>query len=217
MMANPVVNGAALGLLLLSSVSASVSSRPVIRSTSRSFVGPLAFSRSISSRRGVRGHAGSNMFDLLKDLQKNMGGGGGGDGNILQQTQDFQKKSQEAVKKAKEKLASAQYDGYSSDETVRFIMNGNLEPVKCDITQQAMAQGPEKMSAALTEAYQDAFKESIQGMRSNMQSFSQDLAKQIPGGLAGLGGLGGLAKPPPGGPQGGKGGLPDDQDDFPKM
>jgi DNA-binding protein YbaB len=37
-----------------------------------------------------------------------------------------------------EELARAEFDGYSSDETVRVVMSGNQEPRSVDITEAAL-------------------------------------------------------------------------------
>ena len=59
-------------------------------------------------------------------------------------------RAQEAAK-AQEELAAAEFDGYSSDETVRVVMSGNQEPKSVDITEEAIASGAE-VSAALLKA-----------------------------------------------------------------
>ena len=53
---------------------------------------------------------------------------------------------QEAAK-AQEELAAAEFDGYSSDETVRVVMSGNQEPKSVDITEEAIASGAEVRTA----------------------------------------------------------------------
>ena len=42
-----------------------------------------------------------------------------------------------------EELGAAEFDGYSNDETVRVVMSGNQEPKSVDITEEAIAGGPE--------------------------------------------------------------------------
>eukprot|EP00470_Lotharella_oceanica_P006031 CAMPEP_0170178264 /NCGR_PEP_ID=MMETSP0040_2-20121228/11770_1 /TAXON_ID=641309 /ORGANISM="Lotharella oceanica, Strain CCMP622" /LENGTH=224 /DNA_ID=CAMNT_0010421275 /DNA_START=24 /DNA_END=698 /DNA_ORIENTATION=+ len=160
----------------------------------------------------LKGRAGSNMLDLIKDMQNNIGKASTNE-TFLKQAQDMQKTMQESVKKTKEKLEAAEYDGYSSDETVRWVTNGALDTVNVEITQEAMKQGPEKLSQLLTEASQDAFKESALGMRASMTSFAQEMAQSNPL-LSSM-----MPKPAPGGTPAPPtpGGLPSDQDDFPKM
>ncbi len=51
-------------------------------------------------------------------------------------------RAQEAAK-AQQELAEAEFDGYSSDETVRVVMSGNQEPKSVDITEEAIAGGAE--------------------------------------------------------------------------
>ena len=51
------------------------------------------------------------------------------------------KKAQQLVQveaaKVQEELSRAEFDGYSSDETVRVVMSGNQEPRSVDITEAA--------------------------------------------------------------------------------
>ena len=44
-------------------------------------------------------------------------------------------------------LASAEFDGYSSDELVKATVSGNQEPRGCDITEAAMELGAEVRSS----------------------------------------------------------------------
>eukprot|EP00466_Bigelowiella_natans_P012526 jgi/Bigna1/85786/estExt_fgenesh1_pg.C_60114 len=178
---------------------------------------PSSLSRVQTRLGNLRGHAGSNMWDILKDLNKNGGAAAQPSEGDLKQAQEMQQGMMESVKKTKEKLESARYEGYSKDESVRWITNGNLETVSVDITQEAMKQGREKISELLTEASKDAFKESVTGMRENMASFAKDMYGSNPM-LSQLGGGVGnnaAAKLPPTPP--GAGNLPKDQDDFPSM
>lgn len=54
-------------------------------------------------------------------------------------------RAQEAAK-VQEELGAAEFDGYSNDETVRVVMSGNQEPKSVDITEEAIAGGPEVLS-----------------------------------------------------------------------
>jgi DNA-binding protein YbaB len=40
-------------------------------------------------------------------------------------------------------VARAEFDGYSEDETVKVVMSGNQEPKSVDLTEEALAGGPE--------------------------------------------------------------------------
>ena len=62
-------------------------------------------------------------------------------------------RAQEAAK-AQEELAAAEFDGYSSDETVRVVMSGNQEPKSVDITEEAIASGAEVRAAGQEGAAQ---------------------------------------------------------------
>ncbi|KAK9845364.1 hypothetical protein WJX81_004495 [Elliptochloris bilobata] len=119
------------------------------------------------------------------------GQGGGGNpfaalgnmGNMMESVKKAQQLVQVEAAKAQEELAAAEFDGYSSDETVRVVMSGNQEPKSVDITEEAIASGAENLSMLVTEAMKDAHSKSVEGMKSKMK----DMASKL--------GLGGGANP----------------------
>ncbi len=60
------------------------------------------------------------------------------------------KKAQQLVQveaaKVQEELSKAEFDGYSSDETIRVVMSGNQEPRSVDITEAAMEANSAEVS-----------------------------------------------------------------------
>lgn len=89
-------------------------------------------------------------------------------------------------------LASLEFEGYSSDETVRVVFTGQGEPTECDITETAHALGPEELGKRITEAMKDAYSQSAIAMREKTQNLAADL------GYAASGAGKPTAPPPPG-------------------
>ena len=81
---------------------------------------------------------------------------------------------------------SAEFEGFSSDETVRVVMSGSQEPRSVDITEEAHSQGAERLSALVTEAMKDAHAKSVDGMKVRMSEMAKSLGLGGPGGGLGL-------------------------------
>jgi len=81
---------------------------------------------------------------------------------------------------------SAEFEGFSSDETVRVVMSGSQEPRSVDITEEAAAQGAERLSALVSEAMKDAHSKSVEGMKVRMSAMAKSLGLGGPGGGLGL-------------------------------
>ena len=64
-------------------------------------------------------------------------------------------------------------------------MSGSQEPRGIDITEEAYAQGAEKLATLVNEAMKDAHAKSVDGMKARMQEMASSL---------GLGGMGGGLK-----------------------
>lgn len=113
------------------------------------------------------------------------GDGGGGNpfgnmGNFMENIKKAQQMVQVEAAKVQEELARTEFDGYSSDETVRVVMSGNQEPRAVDITEEAYSQGPEKLSALVAEAMKDAHGKSVEGMKSRMSQLASSLGLPTP-------------------------------------
>ena len=68
-------------------------------------------------------------------------GGGNPFGNmgiLMENVKKAQQLVQVEAAKVQEELSKAEFDGYSSDETIRVVMSGNQEPRSVDITEAAM-------------------------------------------------------------------------------
>ncbi len=52
-----------------------------------------------------------------------------------------------------EELARAEFDGYSSDETVRVVMSGNQEPRSVDITEAALEGNSAEVGTCLWASF----------------------------------------------------------------
>ena len=89
----------------------------------------------------------------------------------MKNLQEAQAKMQEQAKM----IQQAEFEGFSSDETVRVVLSGSQEPKGCDITQAAYSQGAEALGGLITEAYKDAHSKSVAAMRDSMQSLASDL------------------------------------------
>lgn len=89
------------------------------------------------------------------------------------------KRAQELVKvegaKVQEELAAAEFEGFSADETVRVVVSGNQLPVTVDITEEALAQGAEKLSDMVTEAMKEAHARSVDAMKERMAGLASSL------------------------------------------
>ncbi|KAL0041610.1 hypothetical protein WJX79_009356 [Trebouxia sp. C0005] len=113
---------------------------------------------------GADGGGGKNPFAALGNM-----------GNIMENVKKAQQLVQVEAAKAQEELAAAEFEGYSEDETVRVVMSGNQEPKSVEITETAIEQGSDKLSALVTEAMRDAHSKSVEGMKSRMKELSSNL------------------------------------------
>jgi DNA-binding YbaB/EbfC family protein len=105
----------------------------------------------------------------------------GGMGNLMENIKKAQAMVQVEAAKVQQELALAEFEGFSSDESVRVVMSGNQEPKSVDITEAAYELGNEKLSALVTEAMKDAHAKSVEGMRAKMSALASKM------GVAGLG------------------------------
>lgn len=64
-------------------------------------------------------------------------------GNMLEQMKKAQQLVQVEAAQVQTELAQTDFEGYSTDETVRVVMSGNQEPRSVDFTDEALEQGPD--------------------------------------------------------------------------
>lgn len=100
--------------------------------------------------------------------------------NIFEQVKKAQQLVQVEAVKVQQELASAEFEGFSSDESVRAVVSGNQEPRGTDITEEAMKMGAEKLSELVTEAYKDAHGKSVAAMKERMRSLASQLGVPPP-------------------------------------
>ena len=94
------------------------------------------------------------------------------------------KKAQAEAAKVQAELSAAEFEGYSSCETVRVVMTGAQEPRSVDITEEAYVQGAEALSGLVTEAMKDAHAKSVDGMKARMREMASSLGiPGMPGGM----------------------------------
>lgn len=125
----------------------------------------------------------SDKFSILIINPSQGGGGGfglGNMGNLMENIKKAQAMVQVEAAKVQEELARAEFDGYSSDETVCVVMSGNQEPKSVDITQAAYDQGLERLNVLIAEAMKDAHSKSVAGMKARMAQLASSLGLPQP-------------------------------------
>lgn len=100
-------------------------------------------------------------------------------GNLMENIKKAQAMVQVEAAKVQEELALAEFEGYSSDETVRVVMSGNQEPKSVEITDEAYSQGAARLGELVTEAMKESHAKSVAGMKSRMAVLAQKMG--IPG------------------------------------
>ena len=95
----------------------------------------------------------------------------------------------EAFKKAQEvqqgaqalqaELEQMEIEGQSADGLIKVIVTGNQEPLRVEITPDALNQGAEALSESVTIAMRDAYAKSTETMRSRMEELTSGL--NLPG------------------------------------
>lgn len=101
-------------------------------------------------------------------------------GGFMENLKKAQAMIQVEAAKMQEELAVTDIEGFSSDETVRAVFSGTQEPKTIDITQAAIDQGPEKLSALVAEAMKDAHSNSVAEMKTKLGALAQKMG--VPGG-----------------------------------
>jgi len=86
---------------------------------------------------------------------------------------------QQGAEKLQRELEEMNIEGQDSQGLVKVLMSGNQEPRTVQISEEAIAQGAEKLSESVTEAVKDAYTKSTETMRSRMDELTQGL--QLPG------------------------------------
>ena len=82
---------------------------------------------------------------------------------------------QQGAKELQEELEQMEIEGFSQDGLIKVVMSGNQEPRRVEISPDAMAQGSEKLSEAVSTAMQDAYNKSTETMRVRMEELTSGL------------------------------------------
>jgi nucleoid-associated protein EbfC len=108
-------------------------------------------------------------------------GFGFGLGKMKELAEAFKKAQevQQGAKQLQEELERMEIEGLSADGRVKVVMSGNQEPLRVEITPEAMANGPEALSELVTEAMRDAYDKSTTTMRERMEELTSGL--NLPG------------------------------------
>ena len=86
---------------------------------------------------------------------------------------------QQGAKDLQEELERMEIPGESNDGKVKVIVSGNQEPLRVEISPDAIALGPEGLSQIVTEAMKDAYNKSTETMRTRMEELTSGL--NLPG------------------------------------
>ncbi len=100
----------------------------------------------------------------------------------MKELADAFKKAQEVqqgAKKLQEELEQMEIEGQSDDGLVKVVLSGNQEPLRVEISSDAMGQGAEVLSQLVTVAMQDAYERSTATMRERMEELTSGL--NLPG------------------------------------
>lgn len=89
---------------------------------------------------------------------------------------------QEGAKQLQEDLEQMEIEGAAGGGLVKIVMSGNQEPIRAEITQEAVDKGLDALSELVAEAMKDAYQKSTDTMRERMEDLTGDLN------LPGLGG-----------------------------
>ncbi len=104
-------------------------------------------------------------------------GFGFGLGKMKELTEAFKKAQQvqEGAKKLQEELEQMEIEGQDDKGLVKVIVSGNQEPRGVKISEDALSQGAEAVSALVTAAMKDAYNKSTATMRDRMEELTSGL------------------------------------------
>jgi DNA-binding YbaB/EbfC family protein len=108
-------------------------------------------------------------------------GFGFGLGKMKELTEAFKKAQQvqEGAKKLQEELEQMEIEGQAGNGLVKVVVSGNQEPRSVQISNDALSQGAEAVSALVTQAMKDAYEKSTATMRERMEDLTSGL--NLPG------------------------------------
>lgn len=100
----------------------------------------------------------------------------------MKELADAFKKAQEVQQGAKqlqEELEQMEIEGASADGSVKVVLSGNQEPLRVDISEDAISKGAPALSELVTAAMKDAYEKSTATMRERMEELTSGL--NLPG------------------------------------
>ena len=108
-------------------------------------------------------------------------GFGFGLGKMKELAEAFKKAQevQQGAKQLQEELEQMEIEGSSGDGLVKVVLSGNQEPLRVEISADALSQGAEALSETVTAAMKDAYEKSTATMRERMEELTSGL--NLPG------------------------------------
>ncbi len=104
-------------------------------------------------------------------------GFGFGLGKMKELAEAFKKAQQvqEGAKKLQEDLEQMKIEGEAAGGLVKVVMTGNQEPIRVEISPNALGEGAEVLSDLVTTAMKDAYNKSTAEMRRQMEELTSGL------------------------------------------
>ncbi len=102
-------------------------------------------------------------------------------GKMKELTEAFKKAQQvqEGAKQLQEELEQMEIEGQAQGGLVKIYLSGNQEPLRTEISAEALNEGPEVLADLVTAAMKDAYRKSTDTMRARMEDLTAGL--NIPG------------------------------------
>lgn len=102
-------------------------------------------------------------------------------GKMKELTEAFKKAQQvqEGAKELQEELERMEIEGQAGGGMVKVVLTGNQEPLRTEISAEALGEGAEVLSDLVTAAMKEAYVKSTETMRGRMEELTSGL--NIPG------------------------------------
>ena len=102
-------------------------------------------------------------------------------GKMKELTEAFKKAQQvqEGAKELQSELEQMEIEGQSGGGKVKVFLSGNQEPLRTEISEEALTEGADMLSDLVTAAMKDAYVKSTETMRGRMEELTSGL--NIPG------------------------------------
>ena len=122
--------------------------------------------------------AGARLNSRSIETNNNMSGkgfgGGFGLGKMKELTEAFKKaqQGQEGGKELQEELEKMEIEGQAGGGMVKVVLTGNQEPIRTEISAEALKEGEEVLSDLVTAAMKEAYEKSTDTMRSRIEELT---------------------------------------------